>query len=95
MKDEEINRKFEKQDESLKEYVDLKLSAIHMPKKITDRLDALEIITTPFKWMKKHPFWAIIITLVILSTLIGLSHRISIKQVIKATTGIEIIEESH
>ena len=83
MRDEEINRRFEDQDKSLKLYVDMKIRA-------------LKRMIAPWPWIKKHPFWSILIFIAMISAGIWVSHRISLRQVIEATTGVIINgDDSH
>lgn len=82
MKDQEINDKLEQHDRNLKLYVDMKIRAVKK-------------LLAPFIWMGKHPGWAAIIFVSCISIGIWVSHRITAKQVIEATTGIEIIDDIH
>lgn len=97
MKDAEIKERFEKLDKDQKMYIDLKFKASNnrAVQYIDDEINDVKKQVSIFIWMRKHLFWTSLIALVILSGLIGVSHRISIKQLIKATTGIEINENIH
>lgn len=80
MTDADINKKIADVDKDLKLYVDMKIRAVKK-------------LVAPFIWMRKHPFWTIIIFLIIMSAGIWVSHRVSARQIIEATTGVKIHTE--
>ena len=83
MRNDEINKKFEDQDESLKGYVDLKLRAYTA--KLENKLK-------PFIWMVNNPLKTVGALVVLFLLSAWMFHMVDFEKFLKNRTGIELIE---